>query len=152
MNVRAIYEGSNGAATQALYDRLQTFGPAGIVALNLFRASKCSARAKVYRRGCHKRDAYDRKQWSLSNLCTVLQIHADALGIVWGWKEDPAQAFHRWVLYVVLPVHGQVSFHSATAIGSQRFAGEWDGSRESHERILRHTAALFASVESEVAG
>jgi hypothetical protein len=40
-----IYEGSDGKATIALYQQLSVLGPAGIVAVNLFRAQKCSARA-----------------------------------------------------------------------------------------------------------
>ena len=51
MNIHAIYEGSNGDATRALYEHLQTLGPAGVIALNLFRAQKCSTRAKLYRGG-----------------------------------------------------------------------------------------------------
>ena len=142
MNVDAIYNGSNGDATKALYARLETLGPAGVVALNLFRAQKCSARAKVYRRGAHKREAYGRKDWSLQNLCTALEQHAAALGVAWGWKEDPGQEFHCWVLYVVLP-SGQVSFHSAAPKGKQRFEGDWDGSHESASRILQHAALLL---------
>jgi hypothetical protein len=46
----AIYHGSNGALTVDLYARLEALGPAGIVAMNLFRAAKASERAKVYTR------------------------------------------------------------------------------------------------------
>ena len=142
MNVHEIYQGSNGEATRALYAQLETLGPAGVIGLNLFRAQKCSARAKGYRRNMHKREAYARKQWSMENLCTALAAHAEALGIIWGWKEDPAQEFHCWVLYVVLPT-GQVSFHSASPIGDQRFTGDWDGSRDSAGRVLTYTASLL---------
>jgi hypothetical protein len=105
MTVRQTYDGSSGDATKALYARLDTLGPAGIVALNLFRAQKCSSRAKEYRRGAWKRDAYDRKNWSLSLLCATLTQHARELNIHWGWKLDPAAAGagpHCWVLYVDL--------------------------------------------------
>ena len=146
MNVHEIYVGSNGEATQALYAQLQSLGPAGVIALNLFRAQKCSSRAKVYRgrngRGSYRSQAYDRKDWSLGNLCAALEEHAASLGIIWGWKEDQAQEYHSWVLYVVLP-SGQVSFHGAAPKSSQRFAGEWDGSRESASRILLYTESLL---------
>ena len=148
MNVHEIYAGSNGEATRALYARLETLGPAGIIALNLFRAQKCSARAKLYRRSAHKREAYGRKTWSLQNLCAALEKHAAALEITWGWKEDPGQEFHCWVLYVVLP-GGQVSFHNAAPIGDQRFAGEWDGSRDSAGRIVLYTTSLIDVVSNQ---
>lgn len=57
--------------------------------------------------------AYDRKQWSLRNLCDALLTHGATLGITWGWRRDPAVTFNPWVLYVELPT-GQVSFHSPT--------------------------------------
>ena len=94
MTVHEIYIGSDGDATKALYERLATLGPAGVVALNLFRAVKCSTRAKKYSRR-FKGEAYDRKNWSLANLCQELAKSADALGIVWGWKIDPEQDFHN---------------------------------------------------------
>ena len=143
MNVHAIYHGSDGEATKALYARLETLGPAGVVALNLFRAQKCSSRAKAYRRHVHKQEAYGRKDWSLQNLCAALEEHAADLGIEWGWKEDPQQSFHRWVLYVVVLPGGQVSFHSAAPKGAQRFTGDWDGTHESANRILLYTKSLF---------
>src|SRR3954468_18925970 len=67
LTVREIYTGSNGEATSALYGILQGMGLAGLVALNLFRACKCSERAKLYRRGAHKREAYERKNYSIQN-------------------------------------------------------------------------------------
>ncbi len=153
MNVRHIYEGSDGEATRALYARLEKLGPAGVIALNLFRASKCSARAKVYRggngRGSFRGMAYDRKNWSLKNLCEALERHGDELGIRWGWKEDPAQAFHRWVLYVELPT-GQVSYHADGPMGGRRFVGEWDGFRDSAGRVLLYASSLLVPLESEV--
>ena len=46
LDARDIYHGSDGAATTAYYNELSKRGPIGLVAVNLFRASKCSARAK----------------------------------------------------------------------------------------------------------
>lgn len=140
MNALEIYAGSNGDATKALYARLETLGPIGIVALNLFRAQKASARAKVYRGGGFRGKAYDKKNWSLENLCTALEA---ATPFEWGWKEDSAQEFHRWVLYVELPT-GQVSFHSAAALCARRFDGEWDRTHLSAERIIRFVQSLLA--------
>ena len=142
MNALEIYAGSDGEKTKALYARLETLGPLGTVAVNLFRAQKCSERAKVYRGGGHRGAAYDRKNWSLQNLCAALAAHGEALGLAWGWKEDPAQSFHRWVLYVELPT-GQVSFHAASALSPQRYAGEWDQSKDSPSRVVRFVQSLL---------
>ena len=134
MTVLEIYAGSNGQATLDLYARLERLGPAGIVALNLFRAQKASARAKVYRRR-FKGVAYEKKNWSMRLLCDALAISAAELGIDFGWREDPAQEYHKWVLYVDLPA-GQVSFHSATALSVHRYDKPWDNSGDSASRII----------------
>jgi hypothetical protein len=125
-----IYNASDAEATKALYARLEQYGPIGLVGLNLFRAQKASARAKVYRggipgRGSYRRLAYERKQWSLENLCQVLADHAAELGLRWGWKEDPMQPYNPWVLYVDLPA-GQVSFHSPARGLGPDYPADWD--------------------------
>lgn len=56
VDVVRIYDGSDGDATKALYERLAKLGAIGEIALNLFRAHKNSARAKVYRGGRGRRD------------------------------------------------------------------------------------------------
>lgn len=142
MNALAIYQGSNGDETKALYGRLEALGPAGVIGLNLFRAQKCSARAKVYRRA-HRSEAYDRKNWSLGNLDRALAQHGEALGLRWGWGKDEAQEFHKWVLYVDLPT-GQVSFHAEAPLSAQRYPAEWDRSPLSAERIIRFVDSLLA--------
>ncbi|MFB3828940.1 MAG: hypothetical protein ACE15B_19395 [Bryobacteraceae bacterium] len=67
--------------------------------------------------------------------CRVLAEHGAALGITYGWKEDPAQPFHSWVLYVDLPP-GQVSFHTAQRLTGPDYAGDWDGQHFSANRII----------------
>lgn len=121
--VIAAYEGSDGNATIALYDDLRKHGPAGQIAINLFRACKCSARAKVYRGGGHKREAYDRKQWSIGNLGLTLTQHPM---LTWGWKVDPSSFHVPWVLYIDLP-EGQASFHTEQRGLGPDYAGDWDG-------------------------
>lgn len=145
-----IYEGSDGTATQGLYGELMALGPAGVVATNLFRAQKCSARAKDYRggnaRGSYRDQAYQRKQWSMDNLGKALAQHDARLGIAWGWKRDPAQAYHVWVLYIDLPDVGQVSFHTDRRGTGPDYAGAWDGVRgASPDRILRWIAGIETS-------
>jgi hypothetical protein len=142
MNVREIYEGSNGDATKALYVRLTELGPAGIIATNLFRACKCSERAKLYRGRGYRQEAYGRKNWSLSNLATALTEHSVPLGIRWGWREDPAQDFYRWVLYIETP-YGQASFHTDTRLIGPDYTAEWDSRKPSKDRITDWCAALI---------
>ena len=147
--VAHVYQGSDGAATKALYTSLEDLGPIGVIAVNLFRAQKSSERAKVYRggvrgRGSYRGMAYDRKEWSMGNLCAALTEHAEACGIAWGWGEDPEQPFHRWVLYVELPT-GQVSFHGAARGPGPDYPRGWDGvPGQSADRIVRWCARLLA--------
>jgi hypothetical protein len=142
-----VYAGSNGEVTRAYYAELEKRGPLGMVAMNLFRAQKCSARAKVYRGRGFKREAYDRKNWSLGLLCTYLGLYggskhcADPM-IPYGWKRDPNTPGFEWVLYVDLP-QGQVSFHAATRGEGPDYPGEFCGQHLSAERIIDFCDAMF---------
>lgn len=145
MNPWTIYQGSDGSATKALYSELERRGLVGMLALNLFRAQKASSRAKIYRggvrgQGSYKAMAYERKQWSLDNLVSLLDRHSEALKVRWGWRIDyqvllgssPAA-----VLYIELPDTGrQVSFHSPRRGKGPEYPGDWDGERASAERII----------------
>jgi hypothetical protein len=132
IEIAAIYEGSDGDRTKALYERLMALGPAGVVATNVFRACKNSERAKKYRggngRGRYRDQAYERKQWALDNLAKALERHAADLGVGWGWGIDDKQDYHRHVLYVDLP-SGQVSFHTEARGSGPDYPGQWDGVR-----------------------
>ena len=145
--VLAIYEGSNGDATKTLYATLEPLGPCGVVALNLFRVQKNSERAKVYRGRGFRDAAYDRKQWSTDNLVQALTAAAiDGTGLPWGWSEDAAQSFHKWVLYVDLPT-GQVSFHTAARGDGPDYPGAWDGKPgQSPSRICRYVAQVLGEL------
>jgi hypothetical protein len=150
--VTAIYAGSNGEATKALYARLEAVGLQGVIALNLFRASKCSDRAKVYRGRNYKGAAYDRKNWSMENLCKVLA--ADDQTFVWGWGiDDKARAGgspHHHVLYLETP-RGQVSFHSDHRGEGPDYAGAWDGFRgTSALRICQFCSDLLTPAEENI--
>lgn len=138
----AVYEGSDGEATTALYAELRQHGPAGEVAINLFRACKCSARAKVYRGGGYKREAYDRKQWSITNLSNALTQNPL---FPWGWKIDPSSFHVPWVLYVDLPT-GQSSFHTEQRGLGPDYAGDWDGAIGTGPgRICKFAANVLAN-------
>jgi hypothetical protein len=144
MNIRAIFHGSDGAATKALYAELEKRGPLGRIAVSLLRAEKASERAKVYRGGVrglgsYRSLAYSKKDFSIQQLCLLLHTHAPALGIEWGWKADPKMEAsgdpHDQVLYCDLP-QGQVSFHSSQRYVGSEYAGQWDGKHMSQARIL----------------
>jgi hypothetical protein len=146
-----VYYGSDGDATRELYKELDKLGPVGVVAMNLMRACKASERAKKYRGGIrglgrYKDMAYEKKQWSMNNLCSALTCNGDSLGIRFGWKKDPDQEAkgdpHVWVLYVDLPT-GQVSFHTAGRGEGPDYPGDWDHSPKSAERIIAWTSMLL---------
>lgn len=139
-----VYEGSDGDKTKALYVDLEKVGPIGCIAMNLFRAQKNSARAKVYRGRRFKNAAYESKQWAMGNLCAILERHADAAGIRWGWGRDEDQPVYKDVLFIDLPT-GQVSFHTETRGKGPTYPGTWDGKhRVSTDRIVRWTARVLS--------
>jgi len=137
LDVMCIYSGSDGNATRDLYAHLKTFGATGEIAINLFRAQKCSERAKVYRGGGYRGAAFERKQWSIDNLCKALTEHAATLGFGWGWGLDDKTPHFPHVLYVELPT-GQVSFHSPVRGLGPDYPRGWDGiPNQSVDRIVR---------------
>jgi hypothetical protein len=159
-----VYKGTKSAGallTKRYYALLAQLGPVGDVAMNIFRAQKASARAKVYRGGVRgvgsfRAMAYDKKDWSIDQLCKALLAHPET-GITFGWKLDPKMvALHeaaKWVLYVDLP-EGQVSFHNVKRHAGPDYPGDWDGKLNvSGQRIIdfcnRITRAGFAQAEPE---
>lgn len=142
--VSEVYAGSDGEATRALYARLEAFGPIGVIAVNVFRAQKCSERAKRYRGSQFKSAAYERKDWSIGNLANALQAHAEAAGISWGWAiDDKQEGPHSHLLYIDLPT-GQVSWHGGRRYGGPDYDGAWDGKTGlAPERICRWIADLL---------
>lgn len=149
MKALEIFLGSDGELTKRYYAKLEKRGPLGLVALNLFRAQKCSSRAKVYRGRGYRGAAYDRKSWSMQNLVEILAKHAEELAIGYGWKADPDTPFGdapSWVLYIDLP-QGQVSFHSPTRFDGPDYTGEWDGQHHSADRIIQFCDSVYAAAE-----
>jgi hypothetical protein len=152
MNAYQVYKGSNGAATRRFYKELEARGPVGAVAMNLFRAQKCSKRAKKYGpysgigNKSYRDMAYERKGVSLKQLTEALQTHSDALGIIFGWGIDDSQRDNKWVLYADLPELGQVSFHSPERYAGPDYPGEWDGCRMSEERIIQFCQSIIKGI------
>lgn len=149
LSVWQIYCGSDGSATRQLYKELEKLGAKGIIALNLFRAQKSSSRAKKYHGGIsglgsYRDLAYEKKQYSMNQLCEALKENAASLNIKWGWKIDDAQPYHKWVLYVTLPENiGQISFHTDKRGDGCDFDGWWDGVHASEERIIKFVDSVL---------
>lgn len=138
MGAQCIFDQQNGDVTKAYYAKMNGKGFWGQLAVALFRASKRSAAAKRYRGRAHRNDAYDVKNWSLSEICRILAEKKDH-GITWGWRRDPKTVGFEWVLYVDLPdTIGQVSFHSADRLKGPDYPFDWDGVRLSRERVIRY--------------
>lgn len=139
MTAKEVFEQYNGDVTREYYQQLSQVGPIGRIAVALFRAQKRSTAAKRYRKGHFRRAAYDVKEWSMSELCKELTQHAESLTFTWGWKQDhnvPFGGESSWVLYVDIPIFGQVSFHSPSRDIGPDYPGEWDKSHFSAERII----------------
>lgn len=133
-----VYIQMDGLLTKRYYTELTRRGSAGVVAMNLFRAQKCSSRAKVYRRRAFTEEAYARKEWSMGQLCDCLRTHGKSLGIDYGWREDPDVLFGAnasYVLYVEIPP-GQVSFHCPRRGNGPTYMKNWDRKQSSQERIV----------------
>lgn len=140
--ILAVYTGSDGNATIALYENLLNMAPRGPIAMNLMRTCKASERAKVYRRGRYRHMAYDKKDWSIGELCRALR-DAD-LDIVWGWGLDPKAVGFENVIYIEIPGAGQVSFHTSYRADGPDYAGQWDGIRgAAARRICRWVEAVL---------
>ncbi len=149
VDIAIVYNGSNGDATKALYAKLEKVGPLGVVAMNLFRALKASSRAKVYRGRGYRDAAYDKKAWSMDNLCRVLVAQED-LGIEFGWGRDEKAVGFENVLYVDIPT-GQMSFHTDRRGDGPDYPGAWDGAEKTGpERICRWCELLLLSADAPV--
>jgi hypothetical protein len=133
-----VFNQSDGEVTKTYYAKMNARGLQGQLAVSLFRAQKRSIAAKKYKRGRFVRDAYDVKNWSISEICRILATMQDfEMAPRWGWKRDPSTPGYEWVLYVDLPT-GQCSFHTASRLNGPDFDGEWDGIGMSKERICRY--------------
>jgi hypothetical protein len=153
MKAHEVFAGSDGAVTRGYYAELVSRGAIGVVAMNLFRAQKSSARAKKYRggvagKGSYRGMAYEKKAFSMCELCAILAVHGAHLGIAWGWKVDSTVIFDgkaAWVLYVDLP-QGQVSFHSPTRGDGPAYERDWDQCRASEIRILQFCDCVMEGI------
>ena len=146
MKAIEAFESRDRSVTMAYQNSLIQRGVCGQLAFGLFRAQKRSTFAKGYRRGGHRKNSYDKKNDALKYVDAILSRNQDALtGIHWGWKEDPRQEYHNWVLYVEFENRTQCSFHAASPISGKRFAGEWDREHRSQNVILSYCDIVYRS-------
>jgi hypothetical protein len=143
MTALEVFKQNDGDVTKAYYADMNSRGPAGQLAVALFRAQKRSTAAKKYRGGKYRRAAYEVKNYSLSEVCRILTAYPD-LGLRWGWKDDPKTPGFTQVLYVNLP-QGQCSFHSSDRLNGPEYPDDWDGAHASTERILAYCDAVANS-------
>src|ERR1700682_5951159 len=148
-DILAVYNGSDGEATKALYARLiATDMVRGQIAVNLLRTCKASERAKKYRgkpgRGgpSYRAMAYEKKDWSINELCRAL-VQSEVIES-WGWGFDAKAIGFEHVLYCNIPGFGQVSFHTSYRKDGHDYAGVWDQVRnEAPNRICRFAEAVL---------
>lgn len=148
MRAREVFEGSDAALTRTYNTDLRRAGETGRLAVALLKAQKASNRAKKYRGGpasggSYSALAYQRKNDALAELCELLMARTER---TWGWKIDPRESHARWVLYVELPGHGQVSFHNIKRLQGPDYPREWDGERRSVERICSFCDTVMDSL------
>lgn len=147
--VHRAYYGSDPALTRKIYDRLRkSAGQVGELAALLLSAQKTSDRAKVYKNADHRRQSYSTKRKSMTAIANHLMLYAEVVGIVsWGWKIDPSMedGEMKWVLYVDLP-NGQVSWHSPERFEGPDYPHEWDGSKESKNRIIEFAQSVLDGI------
>lgn len=150
MKAESVFKGSDGEVTKEYYKQLiNRQKNLGQLAVGLFRALKCSSRAKEYRKRRWTNEAYDRKRWSIGEIVKILSAHPNLFaqyGIDWGWKEDPNTVFEdhaSFVFYCDLP-EGQVSFHCRERGEGKDYSKEWDGARGmSYVRIINFCDKVF---------
>lgn len=151
MTASDVFRTSDGALTRTFYAALSRRGPLGRIAVNLFRAQKCSARAKKYGpiAGHHlvtfRWMSYARKAASLKELTEILEAFGERFGLSFGWGRDEYQDSNKWVLYVDLP-NGQVSFHCSERYNGPDYPGNWDGLKLSESRIIDFAQHVLSGV------
>lgn len=145
VTARDVYAASNPVLTKALYARLETCGPAGAVALNLFRAHRCIAQALHCDAGREiMRSAYERKDWAINLLIRTLFRHSQELCIAWGWCCDSRNKAAPWTLRVDLP-NGQVAFPNPRRLTGYDYYGRRDAQDKSEERIFAYCDEVLSS-------
>jgi hypothetical protein len=142
MLARSVFDQNNGDVTKAYYATMNQKGYRGMLAVALFRAQKRSTAAKKYKGRGYRQDAYEVKNWSLTEICKVLR-NWEGSGMTWGWGRDLHTPGFTWVLYVDLPT-GQCSFHCADrAADGPDYTGKWRPGAGSESNILEYCDSVW---------
>ena len=126
---------SDAPASRGLCKELDALGPMGQLASLLFKAEKARMQARSYsgRAPVSGRPfrgySYDRMREMLAKAIRLLDAHAKAMGIAWGWSRNDAPGKPPWVLSIDLPT-GQVTYRI------QERHLEADNELESEDEIL----------------
>jgi hypothetical protein len=144
IQAQKVFNQNDGDVTKSYYATMNAKGLLGQLAVALFRAQKRSTAAKKYRGKKFRHAAYDVKNWSLSEVCRIMNsLNAFGYEFKWGWGKDPNTPGFPWVLYVEIPT-GQVSFHSPDRLNGPDYPKGWDGIGASEPRILAFCDSLWS--------
>lgn len=106
---------SDAPASRRLCKELDAMGPMGQLASLLFKAEKAHKQAKSYSGRApvsgrpYRGYSYDRMREMLAKAIRLLDAHAKAMGVTWGWSRNDAPGKPLWVLCIDLPT-GQVTY------------------------------------------
>ena len=100
---------SDAPASRRLCKELDAMGPIGQLASLLFKAQKSDHQAKTYigiapvSRRPYRDYSNDRMEEMLAKAIRLLDAHAKAMGISWGWVRGDKPGVPPWVLCIDLP-------------------------------------------------
>ena len=146
--VDEAFSTSNAPLSRRLCKDLDSMGPMGQLASLLFKAEKANIQAKSYRgiapvsRQPYGDYSKDRMKNMLMEVIHLLDAHAKAMDVSWGWKANDKPNSPPWVLCIFLPT-GQVSFRVAERyLRSDYEVGSIDDSHNSG-RITKFCAGVL---------
>lgn len=139
---------SSPPLSRRLCQDVDSMGPMGQLASLLFKAQKANMQAKSYRGTAPvSRQPYgdyskERMTQMLKEVIRLLDVHAKAMDISWGWSKDDAPGKPPWILCIGLPT-GLVTFRMRERrLGSDYGLGAEDGCRNP-DRITEFCAGVL---------
>ena len=106
---------SDAPLSRSLCRDLDSKGPIGQLASLLFKAEKAAMQAKSYVGKApvsgrpYRNYSQDRMREMLAKAVSLLDAHAVAMGVTWGWSRNDAPGKPPWILCIDLPT-GQVTY------------------------------------------
>ena len=146
--VSEAFSTSNAPLSRRLCNDLDSMGPMGQLASLLFKAEKARKQANSYSgeapvsRRQYRDYSQDRLREMLIKTVCLLDAHAKAMGVDWGWRIDDKSDSPTWLLCIELPT-GQVTYRlSGRCMGPEYELGSEGDSRNS-DRITRLCADVL---------